>query len=74
MLIRSERRSVVAVVLINGSHFKRSILKSGEPCLKHEDPARRGKRSVIEGHVKVKRPEWEDVEYGLLGSSFGWQR
>ncbi len=73
MLIRGERRGVVTVVLVDGSRFQRSVLKSGEPCLKHEDPARWRKRSVIEGHIEVKGPERENVEYGFLGSSLGRQ-
>ena len=73
MLIRGERRSVVAVVLVDGSHFKWSVLKSSEPCLKHKDPARWRKRSVIEGHIEVKGAERENVEYGLLSSDLARQ-
>lgn len=74
MLIRGERRGVVAVVLVDGSHLKRSVPKGGEPCLKHENPARRRKRSVVEGHIEVKGPERENVEYGFLGSDLARQR
>ena len=74
MLIRGERRGVMAVVLVDGSHFKRSVLKSGEPCLKHKDPTFGRKRSVVEGHIEVKGPEREKGERGFLSSDLARQR
>lgn len=74
MLIRGERRSVVAVVLVNGSHFKWSVLKRGEPCLKHEDPARWSKRPVVKGHIEVKGSERENVKRGFLSSDLARHR
>lgn len=74
MLICGERWGVVAVVLVDGSHLKWSVLKGGEPCLKHEDPAGWGKCAVVEGHIEIKGPERENVECGFLGSDLARQR
>ncbi len=69
MLVRHKRRGMVAVILIDGSHFKCPIPKGSDPDLRRDDSGLRRKGALVERNIKVKGAKRQNVEYGFLA---GW--
>ncbi len=68
MLVGDKSWCVVTVVLIDRSYFKLTISQGGDSCLRSDDSGLRCESALVEGDIKVKRPERENVENCLLAS------
>ncbi len=66
MLISDKIGCVVTVVLIDRSHFQLPISQGGNSGLRDDDPGLWRKGALVEGDIKVKRPERQNVEHRLL--------
>jgi phosphoribosyl-AMP cyclohydrolase len=66
MLVRHERRSVVAVVLIDRPHLQRSVSQGGDAYLSRNDSGFWCKGALVERDIEVKGTERENIKYRLL--------
>lgn len=67
MLVGREGLRVVAIVLVDGSHLKRTIAKGGEAGLDGEHPGLWRKCPLIERYVKIERAKGEKNRNRLDG-------
>lgn len=66
MLVRHERRSMVAVVLIDRPHLQRSVSQGGDAYLSRDDSGFRCKSALVERDIEVQGTERENIEHRLL--------